>query len=59
MITGIIFENIRYKTDRDSLLLTRELGQRYANQKFALIQELNKYNAASKNAIMSPVAYIP
>lgn len=59
MITGILYENIRYKTDRDSLFLTRELGQRFANEKFALIAELNKYNAASKNAIMSPVAYIP
>ncbi len=59
MITGILYENVRFKTDRDSLLLTRELGQRFANEKFALIGELNKYNAASKTQIMSPVAYIP
>ena len=59
MISGILFENMRFKTDRESVLLTREFGQRYANQKFALVNELNPYNSAEKNAIMSPVAYIP
>lgn len=59
MITGILFENFRFKTDRESILAAREFGQRFTNESFALLGELNRYNAAAKNAIMSPVAYFP
>jgi hypothetical protein len=59
LITGILYENMRFKTDRESVLLAREFSRKFANESFALIQELNRYNSAQKNAIMSPVAYIP
>jgi len=59
MITGILFEYFRFKTDRDSVLLAREFGQRFTNQSFALLGELNRYNSDEKNVIMSPRAYFP
>ena len=59
MITGILYENMRFKTDRESVLMTREFSRRYTNESFALISELNRYTSAEKNVIMSPVAYIP
>jgi len=56
-ICGIMFYNIAFDDKQQQMAMV--LSMKYSRAKFALIEELNKYNQQEVLEIMSPYTYVP